>query len=299
LVNRPSATAVLVARGVVAIYSTPRLRAIVPPALGELTAKMLCRESAGSRFFVRMLRYRWFRAFAFRIERAVTPGIFLHFALRKRFIEDAVRGSIQNGAQQVIVLGAGLDTLSARLSPEFPKVSFLEVDHPASQAAKLHLLPSEAKEPKNLHFCALDFAQADIASGLRACDGFLQDVKTVFIAEGLLMYLPVEAVQSLFETMRAVAPDCDIAFSAIDIGVEGRPELRRSMRIVQWWLARISEPFRWGIHRDEVGPFLNQFGLTLVDRAGADELRTRYLPPELGRLEPARGEYLYFASAVP
>ena len=33
------------------------------------------------------------------------------------------------GAKQVVILGAGFDTLALRLSEQFPSVKFIEVDH--------------------------------------------------------------------------------------------------------------------------------------------------------------------------
>jgi O-methyltransferase involved in polyketide biosynthesis len=48
------------------------------------------------------------------------PGIVRHWMLRKRWIESRVRARIAAGASQVVVLGAGLDTLGVRLASELP-----------------------------------------------------------------------------------------------------------------------------------------------------------------------------------
>ena len=56
--------------------------------------------------------------------------------LRKRWIESRVRAKIAAGASQVVVLGAGLDTLGVRLASERPDLRVVEIDHPATLAVK-------------------------------------------------------------------------------------------------------------------------------------------------------------------
>lgn len=64
------------------------------------------------------------------------PGQFVAFAHRKAFCERQVREGIGAGASQVLVLGAGYDTMGWRLAPEFSGVSFFEIDHPATARLK-------------------------------------------------------------------------------------------------------------------------------------------------------------------
>jgi O-methyltransferase involved in polyketide biosynthesis len=49
---------------------------------------------------------------------------------RLRWIEQAVRSAITRGCRRVVIIGAGYDTLAARLAPVFPAVRFTEVDIP-------------------------------------------------------------------------------------------------------------------------------------------------------------------------
>ena len=53
------------------------------------------------------------------------PGQFEAFAHRKAFCEKRARKGIAAGATQVLVLGAGYDTLGWRLAPEFPEDKFV------------------------------------------------------------------------------------------------------------------------------------------------------------------------------
>ncbi len=64
------------------------------------------------------------------------PGQFEAFAHRKAFCERQVRDGIGAGATQILVLGAGYDTMGWRLAPEFFGVNFFEIDHPATACLK-------------------------------------------------------------------------------------------------------------------------------------------------------------------
>jgi O-methyltransferase involved in polyketide biosynthesis len=59
-------------------------------------------------------------------------GQFEAFGHRKAFCERQVREGIGAGAAQILVLGAGYDTLGWWLAPEFKSVNFFEIDHPAT-----------------------------------------------------------------------------------------------------------------------------------------------------------------------
>lgn len=60
------------------------------------------------------------------------------------------KAAIEQGARQVLVLGAGFDTLCLRLAPQYPHVRFFEVDHPASTSSRsrlvfTHAIPGQRK----------------------------------------------------------------------------------------------------------------------------------------------------------
>src|SRR5210317_2104986 len=65
------------------------------------------------------------------------------------------RNGIHVGAAQVLVLGAGYDTLGWRLAPEFPGVNFFEIDHPATALLKAKGI-DEMGQRENLYLIAED-----------------------------------------------------------------------------------------------------------------------------------------------
>src|SRR4051812_36764245 len=66
----------------------------------------------------------------------IKPAMALYIALRTAFLDAQVRmwTSPPHGFDQIVLLGAGLDSRAARLGRK--GLRFFEVDHPASQADK-------------------------------------------------------------------------------------------------------------------------------------------------------------------
>src|SRR5258708_4281027 len=66
---------------------------------------------------------------------ALTGGRSLHMMLRTRAIDDAIIEAVNDGARQLVVVGAGLDARAWRL-PALRECVVFEVDHPATQRYK-------------------------------------------------------------------------------------------------------------------------------------------------------------------
>jgi methyltransferase (TIGR00027 family) len=113
--------------------------------------------------------------------------------LRSYFIDELLRLALSRGVNTVLNLGAGLDTRPWRL--ELPReLRWIEVDFPAMLDYKAGLLADEAPR------CRLERASADLnnqAERRRVLDlASTTSAVTLLIAEGLLMYLPVETLRA-------------------------------------------------------------------------------------------------------
>lgn len=162
--DSPSDTSLLVARCILLASKDPHLCHLLAPGEAEMLTRILGNAGpTGWMDFV--LENPWARRALFRVERAMVPGIIAHYLARKRWIERRVREALARGVRQVVLLGAGMDTLAARLHPEFPAVLFLELDHPATQAVK-----QSALDPvPNLQFQPVDLATGSLAAAVAAC----------------------------------------------------------------------------------------------------------------------------------
>ncbi len=192
------------------------------------------------------------------------PGQFEAFAHRKAFCERQVRGGIGDGTTQILVLGAGYDTMGWRLAPEFTGVNFFEIDHPATARLKVRGMESMGRR-KNLRLVAEDLGKRKLSDVLKTDKSWDLSAQTVIIAEGLVMYLSPEAVRDLFCQCAAfVGGDSRIAFSYIPAGADGRPDAGRWTGLMLYLQKVAGEPWKWSIRPEELGEFLEETGWTIA-----------------------------------
>jgi methyltransferase (TIGR00027 family) len=137
-----------------------------------------------------------------------------HLAARTAFIDGQVVRAIDRGVTPVVILGAGYDDRALRFRT--PGVGFYEVDHVVTHADKRRRLESMASDQSDLRLVAADFG-ADPVDRRLAAAGHDPRRSSVFVCEGLLVYLEEPTIVSLLSTLRSMAPvgSCLVATLAI------------------------------------------------------------------------------------
>ncbi len=257
--DKPSRTALKVAYNILSLSTKPGADAFLPAGIGDATARLLVSSGAASERMIRVCRSRWLLRLYERLDR-VMPGQFVGFGQRKAFCEREVRRAIADGATQVLVLGAGYDTLCWRLAPEFPDVRFFEIDHPATAAVKARGIAAMGR-PDNLQLIAEDLAQRALEDVLKGTSSWDRDAITVAVAEGLLMYLPEPAVRELFTQLAGYGgPGTRLAFTHVGTRDDGRPDAGPRSRLTLWSLELMGEPWRWSLRPERLDDFLSELG---------------------------------------
>ncbi|PPS90706.1 class I SAM-dependent methyltransferase [Streptomyces sp. MH60] len=119
-----------------------------------------------------------------------------YFGLRTRVLDDFLLQSAHTtGARQVVLLGAGLDTRAFRLDWPAGTV-FFEVDREEVLAFKHKVLDGLSATPKAARVPVPVDLRADWVTAL-AASGFDPVAPSVWLAEGLLFYLPAVAESAL------------------------------------------------------------------------------------------------------
>jgi methyltransferase (TIGR00027 family) len=292
--DRPSQTALLVAGSHVAAALDPTLRQVLSDP-----------DCPYWDWFVRagapLRQYLWklgpTRSLVFKLSDAGMPGGALHLLVRKRFIEDQVRSALTDGIHQVVILGAGFDPLSLRLLREFPQARFVEIDHPATQGAKRRVLADRGANPAGLTLAPNDFSERTLADCLRAIGTFRDDQRSLFLAEGVLMYLRPEAVAELFNTMRGAAPrGSRCVFTALDEAAMKDPESGAARTAAH--CARLGEPVLSSQNRRTLDDFLRRHGFRRRELADHRTLKSRYLDPIALDRPLLEGEFVVAAERV-
>jgi methyltransferase (TIGR00027 family) len=130
------------------------------------------------------------------------PGI----EARTRFMDEQVVDALGRGVQQVVICGAGLDDRALRFRTE--GVRFFEIDQPVTQADKARRLQrigagvgADATGPM---LAACDFQSGSAADALAAC-GHDPGEPSLFLCEGLLVYLDADACDRLLAALASCA----------------------------------------------------------------------------------------------
>jgi methyltransferase (TIGR00027 family) len=292
----PSATAQLVATSIASSDLEPELAPLLAPGMGSASAALIQAGTRGFRMLASLVRRGWARALASAVEALTLPGIRAHYIVRKRWLEDVARQRIAGGVAQVVVIGAGFDTLALRLHREFPAVRFLELDHPATQDAKRRGLEALRPGP-NLELAPCDLTEPKEFARALAGTSFQPGLPALFIAEGLLMYLSSEEMSALFQTVaRNSALGSAFAFSFMERRDDGHIGFRGVGAWVNLWLRLKKEPFQSALRLSELEGFLAGHGFLRAALADAAALRAAYLAPSgLAQGPLAEGELLCLA----
>jgi methyltransferase (TIGR00027 family) len=134
-----------------------------------------------------------------RVLAAPTFGLLDHVALRTAAIDAAIREERAQGLPQLVLLGAGLDARAFRM-PELAETVVFEVDFPATQAMKQRRAAGLSPTAKELRWAAIDFTRDRLETVLARAD-HRTDRRTVWLWEGVTMYLPRAAMESTLEVI--------------------------------------------------------------------------------------------------
>jgi methyltransferase (TIGR00027 family) len=287
--DRPSSTAMLVLNGVAFRATDSRYAHLVSETARHHASALL--RAAGRR--PRHGRNLLDRAIVHVMELFTVPGLSLHYVLRKRYIEEVLRSALANDFRQLVVIGAGLDTVALRLVAEFPALNAIEVDHPATQSLKRELLHT-AGIAAPITFLPVDLSRTSLSASLATCAAFDRTVPTLFLAEAVFLYLTEDDVREALRSIRTAAAHSRIVFTFFAPRSRDPINFQNARPFADWWLRWRGEPMRWAIDPSAMKQFLASEGFDLQGVAMDDTFQRRYVS---ARVAHARGEHIAVANA--
>ncbi|MBW5483830.1 class I SAM-dependent methyltransferase [Streptomyces bambusae] len=136
-----------------------------------------------------------------------------YFGLRTRVLDDFLLQAVGTSVRQVVLLGAGLDTRAFRLDWPSDLVVF-EIDRAGVLAFKQQVLTGLSAAPRVKRVPVPVDLRADWVTALTTA-GFDPAAPSVWLAEGLLFYLPGPAETYLIDTVdRLTTAGSALAFEA-------------------------------------------------------------------------------------
>jgi methyltransferase (TIGR00027 family) len=186
---------------------------------------------------------------------------------RTAFFDRAVIDSLDGGVTQVVCIGAGYDGRSLRYAK--PGVRWWEVDHPDTQADKLSRLESLGVDTDHITFVGFDLRRGGLGSALttRELDS---DCPSLFLCEGVAVYLDGAVLESLLNELRTVAAaGSRLAMSAATTASsDGHADRRRRF---QRAVEAMGEPVRNSLTGEQMTQLLGDTGWRVLP--GSDRAR--------------------------
>ncbi len=172
-------------------------------------------------------------------------------AIRTAFIDEKMQTALTNGVKQIVMLAAGMDTRAYRLGIA-SDIAFFELDRSevlAYKKSKLHNI-----NPSCTHYSIGIDLTTPWTTRLKE-SGFKASLKTLWVVEGLLMYLnPDAAVTLLGELSEIAKPGDSLLCDIMSQSFLESPFMAKQLE----FLASLGAPWKFGDNEPET--LLKKFG---------------------------------------
>ncbi|WP_163566900.1 SAM-dependent methyltransferase [Fodinicola feengrottensis] len=237
---------------------------------------------AATRAIVSLTRWEPARRALFNATESRAKGLWAEMLCRKRYVDDKLRAAVTAGVDNVVILGAGLDTLAYR-RPVPAGTAVFEVDQPDTISYKKKAVTRAlGKMPATVTLVPIDFQKENLREVLTA-HGYRSGGRTFFVWEAVTQYLTEDAVRSCFTFLSQASAGSELVFTYVRkdfldgitlYGAEGA-YLDFVMKNRLW---------QFGMNPDQVEGFLADYSWMVKEQLGGKEFTARYVAPSGSRL---------------
>ena len=241
-----------------------------------------------------MMQFKVIRDVETMMSNIVSKGSSGVIVCRTKYIDDLLQTSISNGVEQVVILGAGLDTRPYRIAG-INNIKVFEVDLPIMQKIKkekirkcLEILPDHIK------YVPIDFNKQTLDEVLRETE---LDTETpiFFICEGVTQYITEEAIKNILRFISKAATGSTVVFTYILKSVIDKTSGIEGANNIMDYFETKDQEWKFGLEPSNISEFLKPFELTLIEDVGASYYRERYLKPVDRKLDVSEVERVIYA----
>jgi len=209
------------------------------------------------------------------------PGAVGCVASRTRYIDDYLQVCLDDGIKQLVLLGAGYDSRGYRFDELIDNVKVFEVDHPATQKVKIEKIKKIfGSLPDHVIYIPINFDKEKQDKRLFE-SGYDKNLKTLFIWEGVTMYLTAEAVD---ETLTFVAKNSgngsSIIFNYILQSVVDGTNMCDEAKKIRKSYEKRGEPLSFGIEEGTIDEFLSKRGFYQIKNVTGEYFKSAYFKGE-------------------
>jgi methyltransferase (TIGR00027 family) len=150
-------------------------------------------------------------------------------------------------------------------------LKIVEVDHPASQAAKrTRIAAAGLSIPNNVGFAGVDFERESLLDGLQR-QGVSLTEPSFFSWLGVTMYLEKPAIDAVLRSAAAFSAESEIVLTFLS-----EPESADAPSPLARRVARAGEPFLTSFSPEQIGSALREAGFRSIGFLSSGEARERY-----------------------
>ena len=205
------------------------------------------------------------------------PGVNGAIVARIKFIDTCLTNLITSGLKQLVIMGAGYDTRSYRIPGVKENLKVFEVDHPITQAVKVQKIKELfGALPDHVGYVPIVFGKTSLAEKLTE-SGYNKELKTLFIIEGVLMYIPSPAVDGLLAfIINASGPESSMVADYFDTDVvTGNSPLKEAV-VLRQFVEKEGSSLKFGIPAGKTEEFFRQHGFRYVHCMSATACRDKF-----------------------
>jgi methyltransferase (TIGR00027 family) len=210
-------------------------------------------------------------------------GIHEYVLARTRVFDQVFVDALEHGFPQVVLLGAGMDTRAFRFRQKNRGTTIFDLDIHATQRYKRQVLErKKIAPPGELVFAPIDFNKQRLADVLSEA-GYRDGQQTLFLWEGVTMYLEAEAVDGTLAFIRSSAAEGSVvAFDYVRASVLRYENTLYGEKGIRGTVARAEEGWIFGIEDGTIEGFLAERGLELLSHHTPSDLEAAYLTAKDG-----------------
>lgn len=266
----------------IASFFTPFTISFYEKVVSYLPSKLSWNQTA--------LRSRFWRSFFVWWEELLLPGDLMHIISRKYYVERAVQKAINEGSDQLVILGSGFDHIGALFAAQ--NIPSFEIDTPFMIEHKRKMLTQNGFNSEHLNLCPIEPANQNIKEVLLETEKFDPNKKTVFLAEGFFDYLSLQNTRDILENMTFLCSDLKLISTFFDLG-----ELNFFHRFMfTSGVAMVGETLKLPLNRKEFISLLNEFDLKVENETSYSKIEQELISKMDIDLPVLKGFYILESS---
>jgi len=215
---------------------------------------------------------------------AAPTAIYEYVIVRTKYIDAVFKQALVEQFDQILIFGAGFDTRALRFQDGMGNTKVFELDVPLTQQAKVSQYQKRHLTiPENLTFIAINFDKESLSTKLDDA-GFSKNRRSLFILEGLVMYLQPESVDETFRIIRDYSGKGSwVVFDYIYASVLRKEGIYYGEIGIEQTVSNADEQWQFGIGKGQIEQFLAKYEMQLADHKDAKELEKTYFTDNDGK----------------